>query len=351
MSKRKTPPIRTSDSDYTEEEQRLILQYVKELRQVELKEFLASTGHLRSGTKKILLDRIDESLAEGTIALVDLVDLLDQVEPWSAQHVFLLGEPNADVTAFRDPHEFEAHLKNHRASKPFRQPIQLALPEELVVSSITHDGARLRVTAIERRDGWHRDHGQDQRTIGPGGETIELRAYVNTVSRGLVMFEWDLIANQAVMQVTQLPSGWTYDDAFGRFVDVTKTWLPVATFPTLNLRRAISTFHEAEENKSNDLRSHGIEYETHGGRRVAGKSATPRDSVLGETVVDTAMHQIRDAGVGRSGNFYFDVTGVPGSQRGEAHAIIFAEAGRINFPTSNPEEVVRHVLDRIRAAC
>ena len=53
------------------------------------------------------------------------------------------------------------------------------------------------------------------------------------------------------------------------------------------------------------------------------------------------------------GNFYWLAGNKPGPVfnplKGDVHVIIVGDKSRINFPTSNTEDVVRYVLHRMRA--
>ena len=49
---------------------------------------------------------------------------------------------------------------------------------------------------------------------------MELRAYVHRVARSLVAFEWDLIANNAFLQISQLPRGFDYDAVANEFLSM-----------------------------------------------------------------------------------------------------------------------------------
>src|SRR5205085_1974546 len=49
-----------------------------------------------------LRERLEENLLAGTITTVNLVDFLDEVEPWSKQHVFLYNGGDGLVQGWRD---------------------------------------------------------------------------------------------------------------------------------------------------------------------------------------------------------------------------------------------------------
>ena len=49
---------------------------------------------------------------------------------------------------------------------------------------------------------------------------MELRAYLSGTSRGLVIFEWNLVASNAMLQITELPSESKYEEVRDQFADL-----------------------------------------------------------------------------------------------------------------------------------
>ncbi len=352
------PALRLKGEEYTQEEKDRILKYVDdEVTVPRLKAFLADHELPRSGNKPDLLKAITDAIGDGDHHLdyPHVVELLDAVLPWGPQHVFLLGEPRrgeTPVATYRNRETFEAHLREKASSRPFRAPLPLVLPEELTVSSIVHTGEKLRVTAIERRDGFMREENLD-RVEERNGETVHFRAFVEETTRGLIMFEWNFTTNVAMLQITRLPAGQDYAKAETRFIKLVSKWIDLTRFPRIRLGQAISTVYN-EAIKLGDTaraRPHGVEWETIGGSRLQGKSATSQVSLVDDQAAKDAMDIGRDNGTGRTGNLYWqDVPDLPDEHRG-IHVKVLAHASRIHFPTGQTEETMRHVLEEIRKAC
>jgi hypothetical protein len=244
-------------------------------------------------------------------------------------------------------------LKEHRLGKLFNARLPLVLPDKLTLSSVAHLDGRLRATAIQKRDYSERAREHDEEKETPDGEKITLRAYVHRVTRTLAAFEWDLNANTAILQITQLQRQEHYEEVSNDFFQLVQPWLDVRQFGLVNLRPVIDRLHELERHGKPETRSHGIDYKSPRGRRVSARSPSPRDSVLGEKFIDNAIDDIRKNSVGHLGNFYW-LAGThsgPSSNplKDEVHVIIVAAKSRVNFPTPNTEDVVRYVLHRIRA--
>ena len=339
--------------DYSAEERQALIDFVLALRKSHIRDFLSQVELPLSGTKEDLRERLQEALDGGDLTYERLVDLLDSVAPWGKQHVFLYHGPQGDMQAWKDPEHIQRLLKQHRLGKLFNAKLPLILPEKLTLSSITHGDGRLRVTAVEKREYRERTPQHDEEKVTKDGERVILKAYMHHVARTLAAFEWDLNANVATLQITQLQEDGDYENLAGDFSRLVTSWLDVKQFGAVDLRPTIAKLHAMGQNGQGEARPHGVNYLTPQGRQVSARSPSPRHSVLGEAVLDEAMETIRKNTVGNLGNFYW----LPSVKAGpvanpldvDIHLIIVGAKSRVNFPTPNSEEVVRYVLHRVRA--
>lgn len=340
---------------FSEDEQTLLITDLLALKKAQIGEFLAGVGLAKSGTKQDLRDRIEGALEDKSLSLPQIVHFLDSVIPWGKQHVYLYKGPQKTIADWQHENWVAKLLKEHHLGKYLNSSLPVVLPDKMKVSSILHDPKRLRITAIKRRDWWERNSDYDDATTTDDGEDVELRAFVHRVTRSLVAFEWDLVTNNAFLQVSQLPRGFDYDEVADEFFELIENWLDRSMFSVVDLRPPITKLHALEEAGSGETRSHGINYRTMQGRRFEGKSASPADPLLGEASIDAAMRAIRKSGIGHLGNFYWIPTnGTPAAASpldSEVHVIVVGFKNRVNFPTPNNEQTVRHVLSRIRSHC
>ena len=345
----------TSPSTFNEEEQALIITDLMALKKAQIVDFIASIGMRKTGTKEVLRARIESALEDGSITLPQIVQFLDNVIPWSKQHVYLYKGPTSSIANWRDQAWLEKHLKKHRLGKYLNASLPLVLPDKMSVSSILHDSKRLRITAIKRRDWWERNPDYDRSTTTTEGDDVQLRAFVHRVTRSLVAFEWDLTANTAFLQISQLPRGVDYSDVADEFFELVEKWLDRSMFTVVDLRPPITKLHALEEAGKGETRSHGIKYRTMHGRHFEGKSASPADPLLGEASIDVALKAVRKSGIGHLGNFYWTSSnGAPAHTHvltSDVHVILVGFRNRVNFPTPNDERTVRYVLSRIRRYC
>ena len=342
-----------NSASFSEDEQSLIVTDLVALRKNQISDFLASVGLPKSGTKEVLRERVEQALGDGSVTIPQIVAYLDSVVPWGKQHVYLYKGPQTSIADWRKVEWVSKHLKQHRLGKLLNASLPLVLPDKMKISSIVHDGKRLRVTAVKRRDWLERNTNYDDTRTTDAGEEVELRAYVHRVTRSLVAIEWDLVSNQAFLQISQLPRGCEYDDVVDEFFELTEKWLDRSMFTVVELQTPIKKLHELEENGNGEIRSHGINYRTLQGRRFEGKSASPTDPLLGEKHIDSALSAIRKTGIGHLGNFYWTAStnGHAHILTSDVHVIVVGSRNRVNFPTPNSEETVRHVLSRIRSHC
>lgn len=339
----------------TDEERAQLIADLLVLKKPQIQEFLEQRGVPKSGTKAEIRERIEEAIARGELAPSSIVQFLDEVTPWGKQHVYLYDGPANSIAEWRDRDWVQSHLKRHRLGKYLNASLPLALPEKMKLSSILHTVGRVRITAVKKRVWPERQPALDESKWGDGGESVELRAFVHRVTRSVVTFEWDLRANTAFLQISQLPGSVRYEDVAAEFFAMIKDWLDGSRFSIVDLRPRIQRLHEIEERGGGETRSHSINYRTLEGRRLEGTSASPGDPLLGEPLIDAALAAVRRSGVGHLGNFYWLPTGASDSiacpLESEVHVIIVGFHNRVSFPTPNGEQVIRYVLSRIRNHC
>ncbi len=324
------------------------------MRNTHIREFFRRVKLPTSGTKADLRARLQDALDEGQVTYGQAVEFLDTYAPWGKQHVFLYDGPRGDLRPWKDPDLLLEHLKRHHVGKYFNARLPLILPEKLTLSSIVHLDGKLRITAVQKREYQERAPEHDDAKKTEGGEPITLKAYIDHLTRTLVIFEWDLPSNTATLQITQLHGDRLYEQVKKEFVALVGDWIDIEKlFGVVDIRGVVNRLHELERSGHAEARSRRYQYRAAEGTLLSAYSPTTRASVLRETVVDNAMEGIRKEGVGHLGNFYW-LPDAPPARDGnpltdEVHVILVADKSRINFPTPNTEPVVRYVLRRVRA--
>jgi hypothetical protein len=340
-----TTPSPVDDSDF-------LLQSFMALTKPRIRKFLEEHDLALSGTKAAIRARIEDAVRSNSVSTDDLIRELDEVVPWSKQHVFLFNGPSQIPAAFQDARRFAAHLARHNVAHLLNAHVPLLLPSDLTLSSIELGNPRLRVLAVQRRDYTVREPDLDESAETDDGSTYELRAFLRGISRGLVVFEWNVVANNATLQITELPSESKYEEVCEQFANLVGPWLNMGMFAQVSIRKAISKLHELEESNTPEARSHGIQYRTPQGRTLIGRSSTSSESVLGEAFVDNALRTARKKGVGHQGNFYWLPSGNSAASRNplddELHVVLIGDKDRVSFKKHSTEPVIRYVLSRVR---
>jgi hypothetical protein len=336
------------------EEQKALLTFLIALRLDRVREFLGGHQVARYGDRTELRERLQESLAAGTIQLVDVVDFLDEVEPWGKQHVFLYDGSDGLVEGWQDTDALSRRLGRAHVRELLNARLPLMLPEELTLSSIRVENSRyVTIAAVERRESSQRVPGQDRVEIDDAGQRVELRAYVRSVTRGLLIFRWDLLTNTASLHITQGDRPYDYQEAERRFSAIVQPFLAFDRFPRCDLHKVIAKIHALERSGKPEARSHRLSYRSRGGRTIQAASPTYRDSVTGETGIDDALTAIAGKSTGRLGNFYWlagvSPTLTPNPLFEDLHMIVLANDSRINFMVPSSREYITYVLHRIRA--
>lgn len=351
---------------FTTEEKERIVDYVADFNRAELWDLLEQNDLTddvkKSAPKKALKQFVLSAIADKTLSYEKLVAFLDHTQPWSRQHAFIYDGPKG-VKEWKVRSHVEAELKRVGLLHALDNEIPLILPPSLTISSIQHDERRLRILAVRRREIRERDKEDDYFEQNDDGDQVVFKAWILSVARGLVMFDWDLESNTASMHITQLSGDdIDYDAIEKEFWDVTKSWLKEDLFRKVSLAKAIASLHREEEkavSEKTDKRfhSHGIGYDIQK-RRLSGSCAVQgEDLIIGDVVgtsdvINESLARARDeGGVGRSGNYYWHAAEGDTPFDKDVHFIIRGGSERrVNFPTDHDEETVRYVLARVREA-
>lgn len=335
----------------------LILDHLTALTNAEIRLFLKrhKIGGASAQAKDEYRGILRKAIKDDDITTEQVVAFLDEVTPWGKQHVYLYTGPA--TKDWRKKDWVESHFKTHKLDAIVDATTDtIVLPEELQLACINWTPQRLRVTAIRKREGWVRSEEHDNSNKkAPDGRPLWLKGYVYQVLRGVTAFEWNLVSNEAFLQITQLPSGASYEVVAEEFMKKVQPWLDLSAFATVDVRPAVKKLHELEEQGKAAAVSHALDYGRVGGRRISFRSTSSKVPLVGDTIVDGMLKTVRTGGIPQIGDFYFDEQGAvaatdgkPHSTQSRRHVIIMAERRRINFATPGTENDTRNVLTLLR---
>jgi hypothetical protein len=335
-------------------ESELLIDILLGLRVDRVRAFMDRVELPRSGTKSELRERADVGLLDGTFSINDLVDYLDEVEPWGRQHVILLEAEGAASSGWRRTDGIRRRLREAGVEHLLDRRRRQRLPETLSLSAINLRDDTLEIVAVERREYDERAPELDRPDHQEDGQLIFFKAYRHVVTRGLLTLRWNIATRAAALHVSEGFGRYDYDDALARFSTLIAGFIDLDRFDNKEIGRAIHSLHEAERAGAGEIRSHRVGYQSRGGRTVEAASPSTNVSVVGERVVDDAMTGVGGAATGRIGNFFWlPSTGpIPASNpiaTRDLHIVIIAQASRVHFMVPSDEESISYVLQRIRA--
>lgn len=378
-------PSNVISEDILESDRDNILKYFLSLNFNLISNFLETKGITKTRSRKDLNKKIIEALDNGDITFFDLLKFLESVELYGKQHVILYNGPSSNyIQRFRNENSFMELLGQTNLIDYLDQSLPISFPRELQIASITYSEDKLEIYAVEAH--YHLERREDKDIFEViNGQEIEFRAHARNLKRGIVVFRWDLTVNNAILQVMQLPRGYSYEKIEKNFAALLKPLIDLDLFQKLDLSSVITTLHELEESEHPETRSHGLGYKTFGGRSIVAHSASEKDNLLGgEEFIDSALSNIREEDViGNIGNFYWIPTDetqvdkevissedseeednkntlIEGSNedteneeennpiRNEIRTVILASKDRINFSTAHTREELEYVLRRVR---
>src|SRR4051812_11586340 len=90
-------PTGDGSDSFSKEHVPYLLDILFKHRSAAIREFLRDRDQPHSGPKRILRERVESSLATRAIKGEDLVDLLDRVEGWGNQHIYLFKATEAAI--------------------------------------------------------------------------------------------------------------------------------------------------------------------------------------------------------------------------------------------------------------
>lgn len=320
----------------TDEELHHVIDYLFAHRKEPIRLFLREKRLPVSGTKQDLRQRIREGLTQGTIVATDLIDLLDTIEGWGNQHIYLYKAPPGELSVWKSEERVRQRLEHVGHAKLLNRRRPLILPKEPTLSSIEWTPDRVRYIWVEKRE-WQLHLSDLDRDEGD----IYYKAYQNHLARGITTFEWNLVSGQAALMIQRLPSGERYEARRCVYERQLEATVALSNFTRLPVRRAIRNLEA-----SGEVRKRQVAHETQRGGRA---SFTSQSRKL-DAYEDPDLQKSRQALGGQTtsvlGNFYW-LPQSPSLAR-PLHVKLYAGDQRVGVFGECTEGEVNYVLSRIR---
>ncbi len=332
-----TRPVESVEVTPPSSESEAIMDYLLAHKMGFMQGFLKERGLHYSGTKKRLRERLGGYIESGKLTIGDFVGLLDSIEGWGDQHVYLYEAPKDLSETWSDSEKADGILKKAglETLKNRRRP--LLLPETPTLSTIEWSSARVRFVWIEKRAWEERVPDQDC-TDG----NMVWRAYRLNISRGIVSFDWDLLAHTAALLIRQLPSGSQYVKERDRFSSELAPILDLGRFRQVSLSPAMRVLDESSE-----VRRRQTNMRTRRGGTATFISPRKSEDIRSDPDLLDAKSALRDDAMSVLGNYYWLVGSSP-DLVSDLHMKIYEEDQRLAIFGERAEGEVRYVLSRIR---
>ena len=319
----------------------LLIQYVLSHKKNYVQQFLRDHNLPVSGTKEELKERLETQVSDEQIAPEDLVGLLNEVEGWGDQHIYLYESPPGETAVWKSEAKARARLDKLGAGDLFNKRLPVLIPDEPKLSSVEWSSTRVRFVWIEKREWTTRRADLDKPSEAVDGfSKISFKAYEDRVTRGITTFDWNLATNSAALMIQRLPSGEHYDEIRREYENAIEDAVHLSDFARWAIAKAIKKLE-----KSVEVRNRQVAHETQRGGRVQYTSGSRKQDAF----EDPDMKNSRDA-LGRTssvmGNFYWQEK-QPHLVR-EIHTKLYATDQRIGIFGECTEEEVQYVLSRIR---
>lgn len=320
----------------TEEELGLLINLLETHPSRMLRVFLRARGLPISGAKSLLRERLMNALLAGRVSAPELVELLDELEGWGNQHMYLYRSTTEAAKPWASASSYLKILQQNKLQHLCNRRNPLVLPDRPTLSTIRCTGDRVRLQWVEKRLREVRIPEFDQQD----GE-LALRAYREIVSRGITVFDWDLTTGHAALMIQRLSSGSNYADIRARFEEELETLVGISGFKRIRLGRAISQIEG-----SGEARRRQYKHETERGSVASFTSPSRRRDAFEDPAVEEARKALGQKTISLLGNFYW--MPVTGRLERELHVKLYPKDQRVGIFGACTEMEVRYLLSRIR---
>lgn len=296
---------------------------------------LKEKGLPSSGNKPDLRQQVEEHLESDTLEPSDLIDLLDEVEGWGNQHVYLYQASGDLLAELSDEDSFRDKLREARLLRLFNKRLPLILPDEPTLSAIEWSAERVRFIWIEKRT--YRQPRDDESYEEDG---LEYDAYEVKQSRGMISFSCDLVTGLVELMIQRLPSGNDYLTEKEKYIDQLGTVFDTAQLTQQKISRAIKKIDQAKA-----IRKRSSQLTTALGYQVTYTSRSRKDDVYKDPSIKKARQALGTGVVGRLGNYYWPI------EDHCLHVKLYAKDQRVGIFGECTEAEVKDVLSEIRGYC
>lgn len=341
------------------EEFNLLLEYLSAHKKEFLKDFLRERGLFHSYNKDELMQKVREYVEEDRLSFEELVELLNTIEGWGDQHIYLYDAPAPLSARWRDPIEVRKILDDAGYDNLFNNSLPMVLPDDATLSSIQWSTSRVRFVWVDKRTWREHDETLDYTQQVPPDrstffrEEIEWRAYRVRTGRGLIAFDWDLISGDAMLLIQRIPRSRvnSYREVRDQFEGELRPFVDLSAFDRVRVSHAVRSLELSDETRRYQLKY----LSDYRGQLTVTSPNSKTDVFTDDPVIERTRAALDDEETGESGatgllgRFYWQP--VPTQLTREIYTLIYGEDDddqRVGIYAEHLEGDVRYVLSRIR---
>ena len=323
-----------------EHELQLLLEMLFEHKAEYIRDFLKCKELTSSGTKSDLRKRVETAIG-GRISFEELVSLLNRIEGWGRQHIYLFLSPQYLQLQWQDEEFVKNRLLENNAIELLNSEIPIVMPEAKELSAVLWSRRRVRFVWITKREWEERVAERDQINEEEG---IIWRAFKKRTGRGILALDWNLVNGLAMLMIQELPSGSKYDEERQQLTASLNPFINLEEFSPVEVSRAIQRIES-----SNEVRKRQIAHQTRQGGQAKFTSQGRSKDLNTDPDIQNSRRALGGSTRPNLGNFYWLPNN--GQLNKEVHTVIYSDARRIKISGERTEQEVRYVIGRIYHYC
>jgi hypothetical protein len=283
--------------------------------------------------KDILYIKMLEGIDSGTLSLSELTDLLDKIEEFGNQHIYLFNFNTEYKNQLKNPAYIKDNLRKNNLEDLYNNRNSIIVPNEPTLSSVVHNNQALKFKWVDKRV-WNEL--LDEKTEGDKF----IKIYQINLSRGITTFRVNLITGNAELMIQRLPKGVYYERIKNAYLDELANFIELSSLTQLNLRSSIRSIENSTE-----VDKRLIDLEHIGGGRVEYKSKDRGTDYRANPDLSRSRIALGENVSGRKGNFYWKPNR---SLERKILTHIYAKDNRLGIFGQCLESEVNYVLSRVR---
>jgi hypothetical protein len=298
-----------------------------------------------TSTKEDIIGVILDDVAKNKTHKEHLYNFVNKVQEWGRQHIFLfrsLPEIRADFKKLNFESLQKILIKEEidlrlNESRPLFMPGKNGF--ELFKVTLD-EGKRLSLIWAERRVFYSRYEGEDYIDKDSG---LEYRAWKSHQSRGILIFDWNLLTGQMMVRVSQAENKSTYDNGRRHVLQSIESILkiPAKSWSKLDIRKCIANIKD-----SGEVSTKKFNQETQSGGKQSLQSRDKKHGIEVDRELLDASKAMKNKYASTYGNFFWKVDDDEGLEK-EVHTTIDSKSNSLLVYGIQTEDRVRYILGRI----